>query len=440
MLPLFDLNQSDGQSSFDACLKRIRDAASVGGKWFEIASKLIEQVRRDGDDAVVSHMREFTDPSFTAARIRVDPEELADADCALTGDLRDAIAVSIEHVRAYQRHILPSRVEPVTIDGAELGMRWTVIEPVGLLVPGGSAVLFSTLIMLAVPASVAGVKSERMTVVSPPPYVREGRSAGDISPITLAVCHMLGIDQVYRIGGPVAVAALAFGTERISPVHLIAGPGHPVVQAAKLQVAGRVAIDGFLGSSEVVVIADGSADVSAVAADLIAQAEHDPGKCFLVSWSHDVIDRIFTEIQHQLPSRGRRAAIEQAFRDVSCAVLVRDEAEAAEVADRFAAEHVTLAVADPDAMLSRLSHGGEFFLGNTPVAAGDYYAGPSHSLPTDTSARFTSGISIYTFLKRSGTVAYRNGMSERTIEHIATLAKAEGLDAHVASVRARKRK
>lgn len=438
MLPVFDVTTPAGLADGEAKLAQLRAATDASGRWSSVAAELIADVRARGDDAVGDHMRAFTDPSYDATRMRVSAEELADTDASLAGGLRAAIEQAIANVRAYQEHIRPCDSEPVDIAGARLGLRWTPISPVGLLVPGGSAVLFSSLIMLAVPAIVAGVDPKDITVVSPPPYRKDGGPAGDISPITLAVAHMLGIEKVYRVGGPVAVAALAYGTDTIAPVDFIAGPGHPVVQAAKLQLRGVVGTDGFYGASEIVTIADETAKPARIAADLIAQAEHDPGKCFFVTWQRSVLDAVQREVNEQLKQRGRAEAVVRALRDESCAVLVRDVSEAAAVADRFAAEHVNLAVADPDALLSRIEHGGEFFLGDTtPVAAGDYYAGPSHTLPTGTTARFTSGVSVYTFLKRSGTVAYRNGMSPQTIADIARLAEAEGLDGHAASVRVR---
>jgi histidinol dehydrogenase len=206
-------------------------------------------------------------------------------------------------------------------------------------------------------------------------------------------------------------------------------------------VSGTCGTDGgFYGPSEIVTVADGSGDPRCVAADLIAQAEHDPGKCFLVAWSREVIDGVTAELDAQLARRGRIEAIEQALARESAAILVADAEEAARVADEIAAEHVSLAVADPEAWLERLGNGGEFFLGDqTPVAAGDYYAGPSHCLPTGTTARFASGISVYTFLRRSGTVQYRDGMPGEAIDTIARLAELEGLDAHAESARVRRR-
>lgn len=437
MFPVYDLTREGDRAGLDERLASLRGAADPDGKWATLAAELIRDTRQRGDAAIVEHMQQFADPGYTTDRMLVTAEELAEAEAQLTGPLREAIEQAISNVYAYQKHIKPTDSEPVWIAGAELGLRWTPITPVGLLVPGGSAVLFSSLIMLVVPAMVAGVKPSEITVMTPPPYRKEDEEARDISPITLAVAGMLGLSKVYRVGGPPAVAALAYGTESIQPVSFIAGPGHPVVQAAKLRVNGVVGVDAYYGASEIVTVADGSCDIPSVAADLIAQAEHDPGKCFLIAWDRGVIEKITAEIDRQLPERSRREAIEASFKEASFAVVVKDEDQAARWVDTFAAEHVNLAVADPSAFLQMIQHGGEVFLGNTPVAAGDYYAGPSHTLPTDTTGRFTSGVSCYTFMKRTGTVGYPNGMPASAVEHIAAMAQAEGLDGHAASVRLR---
>ena len=445
-LPVYDLSTAADRQHFAERLARLRSTAAASSDAARAMADIVADVAARGDDAVVDHMRRWTDPAFTADRIRVEPSAFAAAIDALEPALRDAIETSIDHVERYQQHLLPAPVAPVTIDGAELGLRWSAVSSAGLCVPGGAAVLFSTLIMLAVPARVAGVPLDRISVINPPPTRSAANasdpanSTADISPIVLATCHMLGINKVYRIGGAQGVAALAFGTQRVEPVDLIAGPGNVFVQLAKAQVSGRVGTDnGFYGPSEIVTLADDSARPDWIAADLLAQAEHNPGKCFLLAWSKPVIDRILTELDRQRSQRGRVEAIDRALADESCALLCRDEAHAIELADTLAAEHVNLAVADPRALLNKLRHGGEFFLGHqTPVAAGDYYAGPSHCLPTGTTARFTSGISVHTFLKRSGIVSYPAGMDARTADHIATLAQAEGLDAHAHSARIRR--
>jgi histidinol dehydrogenase len=306
-------------------------------------------------------------------------------------------------------------------------------------VPGGSALLISTLIMIAVPALAAGVPADRIAVANPAPYAdRSAGASGEPTPphpAFLATCALLGLTNVYRIGGAQAVAALAYGSDSVEPVDLIAGPGHPVVQMAKTLVSGRCGTDGgFYGPSEIVTIADDSADPARVAADLLAQAEHDPGKCFLIAWDRHVIDAVHAEVARQLEERGRAGAIVNALENESCSVLASSRDHAVELANRLATEHLNLAVADPAAMAADIRHAGEIFLGDaTPVAAGDYYAGPSHCLPTGTTARFASGISVYTFLKRTGTVAYPDGMSPQTIADIARLATTEGLDAHAHS-------
>ena len=439
-IPVLDLSTTQGRQSLEERLSRLRNTSWAGGDAAKVVAEIVQDVRADGDAAVVHYMRKWTDPDFTADRIRVTADELSEAHASLDPDMRRSLSQAIENVRQYQLHIKPADPKPVTIAGAELGLRFTPVDSVGLAVPGGTAPLFSTLIMLAVPAQAAGVASADISVVNPPRTRTGDEPAADVSPIVLATCRMLGIEKVYRIGGAQAIAALAFGTESVEKVAMIAGPGNIYVQLAKQQVNGIVGTEeGFYGPSEIVTIADDSADPRCVAADLIAQAEHDPGKCFLVSWSKQVIERIVEQVDQQAAGRDRLDAITLALRDESAMVRVADEDQAAEVANMIAAEHVNLAVADPDAWLKRIRHGGEFFLGDqTAVAAGDYYAGPSHTLPTGTTARFASGVSTYTFLKRSGTVCYRNGMSPETIDAIARLAEAEGLDGHADSVRARR--
>ncbi|MBI1338028.1 MAG: histidinol dehydrogenase [Phycisphaera sp.] len=419
--------------------RELRASATLSDEASDTVSRIIEDVRGHGDDAVVKYMRQWTDPAFDASRIAVPPGELDKALDATPKAIRDALELAIENVAAYQRHIKPADPEPVTLAGAELGLRFTPMASVGLAVPGGKASYPSSVVMLAVPAIEAGVPPEALSIVSPPPTRREGEEAGDISPLVLAACRLVGVKKVYRIGGAQAIAALALGTQRVEAVDFIAGPGNLYTQLAKQQLIGRVGIDGFYGPSEIVTIADDTADPRKVASDLIAQAEHDPGRCLLISWSRDVIDKINSELSNQVSRRGRRAAIEQSFDKWSAAFVVPYETAAIAVCDLFAAEHVSLAVADPVALFKKLKHGGEFFLGDTtPVAAGDYYAGPSHCLPTATTARFASGVSVYTFLKRSGTVRYPGKtMPPEAVQAITTLAQAEGLDGHAHSAKLR---
>jgi histidinol dehydrogenase len=442
-LPIFDQSSQTGREGFQARLQALRETAVLSGEHAETTAQIVSDVAQRGDDAVVQSMQKFTDPDFSKQDIRVQPEEIEQASQAVKRDQPELIGSlerAIDQVRRYQAHIYPQTPAEMDIGGARLGLRYRPVPSAGLCVPGGSAVLFSTLVMLAVPAQVAGIANEQISVIHPPP-TRQGASAaaGDISPIVLAACQLLDIEKVYRIGGAQGVAALAFGTESVEPVSMVAGPGNIFVQLAKAQVAGRIGTDnGFYGPSEIVSLADETADPVKVASDLIAQAEHDPGKCFLLTWDRQVIQRITSEVDRQLAERNRQEAIVNALKNESAAVLAQSKQHAIDLANELAAEHVNLAVSDPEATLQGLDHAGEVFLGDqAPVATGDYYAGPSHCLPTGTTARFTSGVSVHTFLKRTGTVAYPDGVPQQAIDDIARLAEAEGLDAHAESVRKR---
>ena len=437
-LPLFDLSSIEGRNALGAQIERLRPPVGHDSDAARTVASIIADVRQRGDDAVVDYMRRWTDPAFARARIRVTPAELEAAERALAPALRAAIQGMIDNVRTYQTHLLPRAPEPIVHGGAELGLRFTPVDSVGLAVPGGKAAYPSSVVMLAIPSLVAGVPASRISVDTPPPTHTGTGPAQDVGALVLAACRLCGIENVFRIGGAQAMAALAFGTEAVPAVDMIVGPGNDYVQLAKAQLAGVTGTDGFYGPSEILTIADHSADPRKVAADMIAQAEHDPGKCFLVGWQREVLTRVMEEIGRQLALRKRAAALVRALASESCAVLVRDAQEAADVANRIACEHVSLAVEDPDALLPLVRHAGEILLGDaTPMAAGDYWAGPSHCLPTGTTARFTSGLSPYTFLKRVGTIRYRHGIPAAAREAIALLAEAEGLDGHAESARVR---
>ena len=434
MLRVLEYARADDRRQLEQLVARLRESVAAGTEVAEQVAAIIEDVRAHGDDAIVRYMQRWTNPGFTRQMIRVQPAELVAAERSLSQEFREALSRAIEHVREYQRHILPKAPPPIAIDGAELGLRFTPIRRVGLHVPGGRAAYPSSVVMLAVPAQVAGV--EELSLVCPPPT----GGGGDVSPLVLGACQMLGIERVYRIGGAQTIAALAYGTQTISAVDFIAGPGNAYTQQAKRQLFGQVGIDGLFGPSEVAILADETANPDRVAADLIAQAEHDPGCCFLVSTLRSVVERILVAVAAQVAERGRRPAIEKALKEWSAAIVVPDDAAAREVIDVLAAEHVMLAVRDPARTLGDLRHGGAWFLGDgTPVASGDYYAGPSHCLPTGTTARFTSGLSVYTFLKRSSVECYAAGLSARAVKDIETLALAEGLDGHAHSVAVRDR-
>ena len=390
---------------------------------------ILQDVARRGDAAIVDSAKRFDDPNFTAKDIRVTADEIAAAPARVPAEQMDALRRSIRQVREYQTKVMPKEEPKFTRPGVELSMRFTPLDSAGLYFPGGKAAYPSTLIMLAGPAQVAGVK--KIVVCSPPS--RFGRSD-----LVLAACAELGLTNVFRAGGPAAIGAMAFGTETIPAVDKIVGPGNRYVQLAKRALAGCVGIDGFLGPSEIVVIADESADARSIAADLLAQAEHDPGSCFLLTTSSDLATKVIAQIDTQKKSLKRVPAIDKALANDSAIMIDPSLDVILEWANKLAAEHVNIQTRDDDAVLARLRHGGAVFVGRySPVAAGDYVAGPSHCLPTNTTARFTSGISVYEFIKRASVEKYTEEGLAADAPAIIALAEAEGLDAHAASVRAR---
>lgn len=438
MIPVLHHDNQADRQKVEILLARLRldpaDVALPDGPAVaeaEAVRATLADVKHRGDAAVVESARKFDDPDFTADQLRVGPQEMADAAGRISIDLRDALQRSIDQVREYQSHILPKDPPPlVRPGGLELGLRHTPLDSAGCYFPGGKASYPSSLIMLAVPAQVAGVK---MVVACTPPS-KYGKSDA-----VLAAAHLLGLTHLYRAGGAAAIGAMAFGTETIPAVDKIVGPGNRYVQLAKRMVSGGVGVDGFLGPSEIVVIADETANPAFVAADLLAQAEHDPGSCFLLTPSKALARAVAQEIGKQFVELSRKGPVENSLSHDSAIVVTEDLDAAIALADRFAAEHVNLQTADDAAALVKLKYAGAVFIGPwSPVAAGDYVAGPSHCLPTNTTARFGGGISVYEFLKRTGTVRYTEASLEADAPAISAMAEAEGLDAHGLSVRARR--
>jgi histidinol dehydrogenase len=395
-----------------------------------VVRKVLEDVAERGDAALVDTIRKFDDPDFDEADLIASPDDLAAAARRVDADLMRHLRQAIKQVRLYQEHIMPPAELPeLDRDGVRLGLRYTPLASAGCYVPGGKASYPSSLIHLAVPAQVAGVGR----VVITTPASRFGQSD-----LVLAAAHELGIETLVRCGGPAAVAALAFGTERVPRVDKIVGPGNTYVQIAKRLVSGGVGVDGFLGPSEVLVYADDSADPALVASDLIAQAEHDPGRCYLLTTDPTLPERVDAELTKQLARRDRRDAAERALRNDSAVVVSEDEAALLDLAAQLAPEHLSIQTRDTRQTLSKLPNSGCAFLGPwSPVAAGDYTAGPSHCLPTNTTARFGGGISVFEFLKRGGIVQYGEAGLEHDATAAAMLADAEGLDGHAASIRLR---
>ena len=434
MIPTLRLADAHDSSRVQSLLDRLRLdpvklALSAGDADNEAVRQVLADVARRGDDAVVDLSRRFDDPNFTADQIKVPPDEMRDAATRITPQQAAALRRSIAQVREYQQHVMPAPPEPLRRPGVELGLRMVPLDSAGLYFPGGKAAYPSSLIMLAVPAQVAGVG--RIVVCTPPS--RFGRSD-----LVLAACHELGLTDVYRAGGAAAVAAMAFGTETIPAVDKIVGPGNRFVQLAKRALAGCVGIDGFLGPSEILTLADDTGRADFIAADLIAQAEHDPGSCFLLTTSEALAAEVTRQIERQTATLSRIDALTKSLRDESAIVVGRSMEELVDWANRFAVEHVNIQTTDDDAVLAKLRHGGAVFLGPySPVAAGDYVAGPSHCLPTNTTARFSSGISVYEFLKRMSVERYDAAGLAADADAIVTLATAEGLGGHAASITVR---
>jgi histidinol dehydrogenase len=436
MIPIFHVDVQSERDQIERLLDALRlnpreVAVAQGPRAKDVAAvdKILADVADRGDDAVVESSRRFDDPNFTAEQIRVTPEEMKSAAGRIVPEVMAALRRSIAQVREYQSHIMPQPPATLTRPGVELGLRFTPLDSAGLYFPGGKASYPSSLIMLAVPAQVAGVK--QIVVCTPPS--KYGRSD-----VVLAACHELKLEHVYRAGGAAAIAAMAFGTATIPRVDKIVGPGNTYVQLAKRALAGAVGIDGFLGPSEILVLADETGRADVIAADLIAQAEHDPGSCYLFTTSQPLADRVKRELEAQTSVLDRADAIKKALAERSAIVVGSSMDDLIAWANRFAAEHVSLQVKDEQGVLKKLVHAGAVFIGPfSPVAAGDYVAGPSHCLPTNTTARFSSGISVYEFLKRGSVVRYDASGLAGDADAIVALATAEQLAGHAASVHAR---
>jgi histidinol dehydrogenase len=437
MIPLLHTNVPAERKQIESLLaalrldpKEVAIARGPRAKAVADVETILADVAERGDEAIVESARKFDDPGFTIDQIRVSADEMKSAAARVSPEVMSAIRRSISQVREYQSHVMPTA--PTTLHrpaGVDLGMRFTAIDSAGLYFPGGKASYPSSLIMLAVPAQVAGV--EKIVVCTPPS--KYGRSD-----VVLAACAELKLTHVFRAGGAAAIAAMAFGTKTIPAVDKIVGPGNTYVQLAKRAVAGAVGVDGFLGPSEIIVLADETGRADVIASDLIAQAEHDPGSCFLLTTSQPLADRVKGELEAQMSVLDRADAIKKALAERS-AIIVDDSMDRLiDWANQFAAEHVSLQVKDEQGVLAKLKHAGAVFIGPfSPVAAGDYIAGPSHCLPTNTTARFSSGISVYEFLKRSSVVRYTAEGLSADAEAIVALATAEQLAGHAASVHAR---
>ena len=398
-----------------------------------VVADIISEVRAGGDKAVLRLTEKFDRLALTADQMRFSKDQIAQC-CAEVGrEERAALELAAERIRAYHQKQLPEDAHWTDPSGAELGWRWSPVSAAGLYVPGGLASYPSSVLMNAIPAKVAGV--ERLVVVVPTPD-------GAVNPLVLLAAEIAGVDEVYRIGGAQAIAALAYGTDTIAPVDKITGPGNAYVAAAKRQVFGKVGIDMIAGPSEILVIADADNDPDWIALDLLSQAEHDASaQSILITDDAKLAKAVEKAVEARLQTLERRDIAAASWRDFGAIIKVPSLEIAAQLSDRIAPEHLELCVADPKALSEKVTHAGAIFLGMwTPEAIGDYVGGPNHVLPTARSARFSSGLSVLDFVKRT-TLASMNAEALRAIGPAAeTLAISESLEAHGLSVRARLRK
>ncbi len=397
----------------------------------QVVERIASDVRQRGLAAVLDYTRRIDGVELTAATLRVPAEDLRAAHAAADPALLQTVRRVAQRIGQFQQSILHRDVRVDRGSEGYLAQRYVPLRRVGICVPGGAASYPSTVLMTAVPAQVAGV--EQLAVVAPPtPY-------GADNPVLRAVCYELGIDELYRMGGAQAVVALAVGVEGVPRVDKIVGPGNLFVALAKKHVYGDVAIDALAGPSEVVVIADEGTPPQFVAADLLAQAEHAPGASILVTWSTGLAEAVGEQLQQQLATLPRGAEARDSLQSFGAVVLVRDAVQAAEVADLIAPEHLHLALRDAEALRSRIRNAGAVFVGPySPVALGDYAAGPSHVLPTGGTARFASGLSANDFLRAHSVLHFTPQGLESLAEDVGRLAEVEGLTAHRASVEVRR--
>ncbi len=388
---------------------------------------IIARVRAEGDAALIDYSARFDGFDLGKAGIRIAEAEIDAAMAAVDSDTLKALEFAHERIYSHHARQMPKDDRYTDALGVELGSRWSAIEAVGLYVPGGTASYPSSVLMNAVPARVAGVERIVITVPSP---------RGELNPLVLAAARLAGVSEIHRVGGAQAIAALAYGTETIAPVAKIVGPGNAYVAAAKRRVFGTVGIDMIAGPSEVLVIADGANDPAWLAADLIAQAEHDTAaQSILITDDTGLAAAVEAEVERQIARLPRGETAAASWRDFGAIILVPDLDEAVPLANRIAAEHLELAVDDAESFLPRIRNAGAIFLGrHTPEVIGDYVGGSNHVLPTARSARFSSGLSVLDFVKRTSLLKLGPEQLRALGPSAIALARAENLDGHAASV------
>lgn len=424
-MPLhLDYTESDFEARFAAFLATKRE---VSEDVDAVVRDIISRVRAEGDAALIDYTKKFDQLDLSDAGIAVSQDEIDAAYASVDKKTLAALELAHERISSHHKRQMPKDDRYVDHIGVELGSRWTAVEAVGLYVPGGTASYPSSVLMNAVPAKVAGVDRIVITVPSP---------RGELNPLVLAAAKLAGVSEIYRVGGAQAVAALAYGTETIAPVAKIVGPGNAFVAAAKRRVFGTVGIDMIAGPSEVLIIADGANDPSWLAADLIAQAEHDTAaQSILITNDATLADAVEAEVARQIASLPRGETAAASWRDFGAIILVPDFEVAVPLANRIAAEHVELAVEEPDQLFDKIRNAGAVFLGRyTPEVIGDYVGGSNHVLPTARSARFSSGLSVLDFVKRTSVLKLGAEQLRALGPAAIELARSENLDGHAASI------
>lgn len=423
-----DTRAADFETRFAALLDR---APEADPKVTAVVAEIIADIRARGDAALLDYTNCFDRRSLaSAAELEIAKPAREAAWRSLPGDLRAALEAAAARIRAYAEHQKLEDWEFMDAHGNRLGQRVTPMDRAGLYVPGGKAAYPSSVLMNAIPAKVAGVGELVMVVPA---------SGGEVNPVVLGAAHLAGVDRVFTIGGAQAVAALAYGTETVPAVDKIVGPGNAYVAAAKRLVFGRVGIDSIAGPSEIAVVSDGLTDPRWIAMDLFSQAEHDEvAQSILISPDANHLDAVLAAMNARLAELPRANIVRQSIAGRGALILVRDLDEAAEIANRIAAEHLELSVADPRALMAKVRHAGAIFLGrHAPEAFGDYCAGPNHVLPTSRAARFSNPLGVYEFQKRSSLIECSPAGAKVLAGIAGRIADAEGLQAHAASARDR---
>lgn len=393
----------------------------------EAVAAIITAVRERGDAALIEYTRRFDDTAMTLEALRVTSAEVDRAIATCPPEAMAALELAAERIGAFHARQLPADLDETDAAGVRLGYRWTPVAAAGLYVPGGTAAYPSSVLMNALPARIAGV--ERLVIAVP-------TRNGHLNPLVLAAARLAGVDEIYRVGGAQAIAALAYGTATIAPVDKIVGPGNAYVAEAKRQVFGQVGIDMIAGPSEVLIVADGDNDPAWIAVDLLAQAEHDAAaQSILITTDAAFADAVCAALEDHLATLARRDTAAASWAEHGCVIMIDALDQAPALIDRIAPEHLQLAVAEPDALALRVRNAGAIFLGRlVPEALGDYVAGPNHVLPTGRSARFSSGLGVLDFLKRTTFVGCDGDGLAAVGPAAVTLAEAEGLGAHARSV------